>query len=150
MKLFKDSLQRDWTIEINVFAVKRIKAKLDIDLLDATKGDLLLSLADDPVSLCNLLWVLCEEEATKRGISDEDFGRSLAGDAIDRATTAFLEALVDFFPSGKRRILQTMLARQEKFREHASKRALETIESPQLTAAMEKRVEDACQEVLRQ
>jgi hypothetical protein len=149
MKIFKDALQRDWTVSINVLAVKRIKAKLDIDLLDSTKGELLLSLADDPVSLCDMLWILCEEEATKRGIGDEDFGRSLAGDAIDRATTAFLEELVDFFPSGKRRILETMLACLKTFQALASNRALAMMDSPELTARMERQVEAAIQEVLK-
>ena len=43
-----------------------------------------------------------DEAAEKQKISDEDFGRGLGGDAIDSATTALLEELVDFFPQRRR------------------------------------------------
>jgi hypothetical protein len=46
--------------------------------------------------------------------TDEEFGRSMAGDAIDFATTALLEELVDFFPRDRRRLLSKALEKLKK------------------------------------
>ena len=39
------------------------------------------------------------------------FGRSMAGDAIDHATTSFLEEMVDFFPRSRRALLTKALGK---------------------------------------
>lgn len=105
MRAFKDSEGREWIIEINVAAVKRVRDLLGEDLLQAVGGDLVERLADDPVLLCDVLYVLCKPKADERGVSDEDFGRSMVGDVIGNATTAFIEELVDFFPAPRRGLL---------------------------------------------
>jgi hypothetical protein len=46
---------------------------------------------------------LCKDQADKQSISDEDFGRALAGDAITQAADAFVEELIDFFPDARAR-----------------------------------------------
>ena len=61
--------------------------------------------------LCDVVYAACTPEADARSVTDEDFGRAMAGDAIELATTALLEELVDFFPLGKRRLLQKALAK---------------------------------------
>jgi hypothetical protein len=43
------------------------------------------------------------DEADAKQISDEDFGRCLAGDAITAAADAFVEELIDFFPEARAR-----------------------------------------------
>ena len=126
MKTFKDNAGRDWTVAINIDAIKRVKGLLEVDLLEAVEGKLLERLVGDPVLLCDVVYCLCKPEADAKAVSDEDFGRSMAGDAIDRATTALLEELVDFFPSRRRRLLAKALEK------------LRTLESMALTAAQEK------------
>ena len=109
MRTFKDNADRTWTVAVNVTAVKRVRALLDIDLYavinDGIKG--LAAIVSDPVKLADVLYVLCQEEADKRQVSDEDFGRSLAGDAIFRAADAFVEAVIDFFPDARARATLT-------------------------------------------
>ncbi len=96
---FNDTLGRTWTVTINVDAIRRVRALLDINLLDAIEGKLLERLVTDPVLLCDILFALVQPEAHAKNISDEDFGKSLGGDVLDHATSALLEELVDFFPS---------------------------------------------------
>lgn len=103
MKSFTDNQGRTWGIVINVDAIKRVRSLLQIDLLGIVEGKLVEELIRDPVKLCDVVYVLCKPEADARSISDEDFGRAMAGDAIDNATTALLEELVDFFPSPRDR-----------------------------------------------
>jgi hypothetical protein len=63
----------------------------------------LSKLVSDPVTLADVLYCLCKDQAEKQSISDEDFGRALAGDAITQAADAFVEELIDFFPDARAR-----------------------------------------------
>lgn len=132
MHTFKDATGRDWVIAVNVDAVKRLRgSELKIDLLAVIepKDDLLRRLADDPVLLCDVLYVLCAEEAKTRGVSDEDFGRGLAGEAIDRATAALLEEIADFFRDGRRLTLRKVLAKMGEAEAAAGRMAAERIDA---------------------
>ena len=105
MHSFVDNSRRNWEVAINVTAVKRIRGLLGIDLYalvdDGFKS--LSKLVADPVSLADVLYCLCKDQADKQSISDEDFGRALAGDAITQAADAFVEELIDFFPDARAR-----------------------------------------------
>jgi len=105
MKTFTDTAGRTWTVAVHVDSIKRVKSLLDVNLLDAVEGKLLEKLVADPVLLCDILYCLCKPQADAQGVSDEDFGRAMAGDAIEQATAAMLEELVDFFPSRRRALL---------------------------------------------
>jgi len=105
MKTFTDSTGRAWSLAINVDAVKRVKALVNVDLLETVEGKLIERLVADPVLLCDIVFCLCKPQADQLGVSDEDFGRAMAGDAIEAATAAMLEELVDFFPSRRRALL---------------------------------------------
>ena len=111
MQTFNDNSGRTWSLTINVDAIKRVRGLLDVDLMQALDGprNLLERLVTDPVLLCDVVYVLCKPEADPRKVSDEDFGRAMAGDAIDAATTALLEELVGFFPQAKRQVLRKAL-----------------------------------------
>ena len=105
MHSFVDNSRRRWEVAINVAAVKRIRGLLGIDLYalvdDGFKS--LSKLVSDPVTLADVLYCLCKDQADKQSISDEDFGRALAGDAITQAADAFVEELIDFFPDARAR-----------------------------------------------
>ena len=105
MHSFVDNSRRTWEVAINVAAVKRIRGLLGIDLYalvdDGFKS--LSKLVADPVSLADVLYCLCKDQADKQSISDEDFGRALSGDVITQAADAFVEELIDFFPDARAR-----------------------------------------------
>ena len=105
MHSFVDNSRRTWEVAINVTAVKRIRGLLGIDLYSLVDDGFksLSKLVSDPVSLADVLYCLCKDQADKQSISDEDFGRALAGDAITQAADAFVEELIDFFPDARAR-----------------------------------------------
>jgi len=112
MRSFKDNADRTWTITLNVYAVKKVRDLLQVDLLDLSDsgGDeakpdngLLYRLIADPVLLVDVLYVICQDQADGANVTDEQFGRAMAGDVIDAATRAFLEELADFTPSPRDR-----------------------------------------------
>ena len=114
MHIFKDNRGQEWQIVLNVYEMKRIRAALGIDLVNvialdkdgAVKVDLIDRVANDPCLLVDILWVLVEGQAKEIGVSDVEFGSALAGEAIENATKAFLDELVDFFPGAKRLFLK--------------------------------------------
>jgi hypothetical protein len=103
MKVFKDNAGREWTVEINVAALKRVKSLAEVDLLGVLDGTLVERLIRDPVLLCDAVYAICKPQADEREVTDEDFGRAMAGDAIEHATGALLEELVSFCPSPRDR-----------------------------------------------
>lgn len=137
MKTFKDNAGRTWSVSVNVDAMKRVRSLLGVNLMEAVDGKLLEKLASDPVLLCDVIYSLCKPEADSKGISDEDFGKAMAGDAIEHATTAFLEDLVDFFPFAKRRLLAKALEKLKTLEAKILNVAQERLESPELEAEME-------------
>ncbi|MCE7974803.1 MAG: hypothetical protein DYG92_10870 [Leptolyngbya sp. PLA1] len=105
MRQFKDNAGRTWTVEINVAALKRVRGLTGIDLMQVIEGTLIEKLIRDPVLLCDVVYAICKTEADTRTppVSDEEFGRAMAGDAIEAATSAVLEELVGFCPSPRDR-----------------------------------------------
>ena len=109
MKTFKDNAGRTWQIAMNVTAAKRVRSILDVDLLQlgSEAGNpadhLFTRLHTDPCFLVDVLYVVCKPEADAQGITDEQFGEAMAGDAIDQATKALLEEIVGFSPSPRDR-----------------------------------------------
>lgn len=137
MKTFTDNAGRDWQVCVNVDTFRRVRSVLDVNLMGAVQGDLLEELSTDPILLCNVLYVVCREQADERDVSDEDFGRAMGGDAIESATVALLEELVDFFPSRRRRVLARALAKLRTVEERAIEYAEARLDSPELDRRIE-------------
>jgi hypothetical protein len=136
VKTFKDNADRTWTVTVNVDAIKRVRSLLSIDLMEAVEGKLIERLIGDPILLCDVIYCVCKEDADAKGITDEEFGRAMAGDAIELATTALLEELVDFFPQGKRQLLRKALAKLETLQETMLAVVSERLDSPELDAEL--------------
>ena len=134
MKSFTDNLGRTWTLVVNVAAIKRVRALCGVDLNAIVEVDkdnnpsaeLLERLSTDPVLLVDVLYAVCKTECDQKGVSDEDFGAAMAGDAIEQATAALLDEVVDFFPTAKRAALQKILAATRRI-EALAKKKLENI-----------------------
>ena len=137
MKTFKDNVGRTWNLQINIDAIKRVRSLLDVNLLDAVDGKLLERLCSDPVLLCDVLYALVKPEADSKNVTDEGFGRGMAGDAIEHATTALLEELTDFFPQARRRILKKALGKLKTFEERAIAVADKRLDDPELDREIE-------------
>lgn len=100
MKQFTDAKGNAWSLTINISTVKRCLDLLGINLLEPEKGDppLLVRFTDE-ILLCDIIYCLCKDQADQKGITDEDFGKSLDGESILRASNAFYEELIHFFQS---------------------------------------------------
>ena len=144
MKTFRDNKRRVWTLEVNVAAIKRVRGLCKVDLNSIVEVDaenrptahLLEQLSSDPVLLVDVLYAICKPEADKLGVSDEDFGESMAGDAIEQATEALLDEIVDFFPSAKRQVMKKILNATRRFEEIARTRLDRILQDEQFEAKL--------------
>lgn len=93
MHAFTDNLGRVWTLTINVSQDKRCRALAGVNLFALVERDTapLAGLLADPVKLADVLYVLCKDQADAAKVTDEDFGRGLAGDTFRLAADAFVE-----------------------------------------------------------
>lgn len=138
MRTFKDNAGRTWTISLTVSAVKRVRDLAKIDLLDLANGRVIERIAADPVTLCDALYAACKPQADAEGITDEAFGEAMAGDAIEHASKALVEELIQFFPNARERaalsrVVQTMDAAMDRARTLVERR----IESGEIERAIE-------------
>ena len=140
MRTFKDNTGREWQIALSIGSAKRIKDALGIDLLDPSGVQ---RLADSPYDVANTLFVLCQEQATAAGISDEQFGGKLSGDSIDDATDALMLEIVDFFPKRQREALRTLLAKLGTAKDAAANLATTKVNSPQMDQAIQRAMQKA-------
>ena len=149
MKSFTDNTGRTWTLSVTVGTIKRVRALCGVDLaniitLEAGKQpkvDLLERLASDPVLLVDVLYAVCKPEADAKNITDEEFGRAMAGDAIELATAALLDEVIDFFPEAKRQVFRKILDATRRF-EVKSKQALtELLTDPELDGKIDAALE---------
>jgi len=84
---------------LDIATVKRVRDYLDVDLLEPENGKppLLTKLGTDVILLCDVIYCIVKPQADEAGITDEQFGAVLDGDAILNAQKAFYEELIDFF-----------------------------------------------------
>ena len=107
MKIWKDAEGHAFETKITVAEIRDVKTELGINLMDIATGDLLQKISEDVILLCDILYVINRSQAKEYGIDDVQFGRNLYGDALEEATRAFMEEMINFFPNQRTRQLLT-------------------------------------------
>jgi len=145
LKTFTDNAGRNWTVALNVDALKRVRSLCTVDLMEIVSdgGKLLDRLMADPVLLCDVVFALCKEEAESKNVSDTDFGKAMAGDPIEHATQALLEEIVGFFPNRTQRdVLGKVLDKMRRYADLAGELAKAKVDDPELDERMRKAIEE--------
>lgn len=111
MAQFTDDAYHTWTLRIDIAAIRRVRALHGIDLAKVfASRDAFEALYSDIVLLVDVIYTICKPQADELGITDEQFGAGLAGDALGRAIHAFEEAAIEFLPESRRRgVLRQMI-----------------------------------------
>jgi len=129
MNVFKDKLGRTWDVDINVSIIKHIRKQFNLDLSKfitfegkTPKSEMLEKLAADPCLLVDVIFLICKAQADEREITDEDFGRAMAGDAIEDATDCLLDAIVEFLPAANRKVYGSILSASRAFQKEATEK----------------------------
>lgn len=129
MRTFKDRDGREWEIVIDLPAVKLVKQLAGVDILAGgdDKAPLFGGMLDEPVKLVDCLYVLCRRQAEARKLTDEDFGRAFSGEAIEAATDALTQELIDFFPPRRREAVRDFLLKAKRISERRLDRGAELL-----------------------
>src|SRR5262245_305405 len=96
MATFVDATGRRWRVHLEP-AVQRLRSWLEVDLprLVHWPKALAETFFGDRARLADILWCCCADEALAIGMTDEDFGRMLAG-CSKRAAQALGDAVMDY------------------------------------------------------
>jgi hypothetical protein len=132
-RVFTDYDGRPWAIEITLPEVRRIKQALEANLLELVdvQGDLFKRATTDVMFLVDLLFVVCQPQAVALGVTDEQFGAAMRGDAIEQAFDALFLAVADFFPKERRSLLESLHSRLNRYGTMAQTIAAEKINQPE-------------------
>ncbi len=143
MKTFRDNTGREWTVAVDISAARRVRDLLGLDLVGKGAPEVFERLVADPIVLCDVLFAVCKPEADRLGVTDEDFGRAMAGDAVEHAARALLEELADFTPNVRdreraRRIVAAIYALAERTRDALDAKTAEAIRAAETAAPGER------------
>jgi hypothetical protein len=116
MRTFKDNANREWTIDLTIGAMNRVRDDLGIDLLaphdkPGDKSDerarnvkfkgrqaLLISVLNlDASLLFDVIYVILKPQLEKAQVSQAEFVESMGGDAAYNAYKSFHDEWSDFF-----------------------------------------------------
>ncbi len=140
MASFKDAQDREWTVRIDVNALKAVRDELDFDLLTQQGAEQLAKLAADPILLVATLYVLCKDQIDERELSPEEFGAAFLGEAIAEAVDALMEGMIGFFPERQRRILMRVKEKSNQAVEQALAKVEAALDSGEMARTIEDRI----------
>jgi hypothetical protein len=147
---FTDADGREWRLSLTINDIRRIRKEVDVDLADV--GETTMERLGDPVMLVDVLHCLLHSECQSRGLDAVAFARSMRGDTLDQASTALLDAVIDFFPSRRRQFLLTLRDKSEALGKRMQERDQAILESDRLDrwveaeiAAADRRLEQRLQ-----
>ena len=114
MKTFTDAAGRTWTLALTLGTAMKVKAKLDIDLLQPEAGDppLLTRLGTDEMLLGEVLCAMLEGQFETHKVTEDDVRAAFDGNTLLGAQKAFYEELIGFFRSRGRNDRAKAVAKQ--------------------------------------
>ena len=143
MANFSDLNGRNWVVTLDVYSIKQIKKELEIDLLDEKVHETLQRIAEDIVIAIDVLYLALKEQLDTANISDVEFGRSLAGDCLNDAVGALVEALVDFFPNPrKREFMKKMWEKATSHMDRSHQEMIAILDDERIDSKLESQMEE--------
>jgi hypothetical protein len=106
MPSFIDDEKRTWNLRVDVNIIRRVRSATGIDLARVlTTASGREAMHDDVVLFVDVLWLMVSDQAQTKGVTPEQFGVALTGDALGAAAIAFEEAIVEFLPESQGRAI---------------------------------------------
>jgi len=145
MRSFEDKNKKKWNIELTVGTAHRVLGECDVDLINIVtlapdgkpQTSTLERIASDPILLVNVLFSLCKEQAKEAGVDDFGFASLFDAGAIESASEALMEEIINFSQPAKRKALTRIYRTTRDFAEKMEKQLDEVLNSPELDAEIE-------------
>ena len=99
MKTFKDNMDEQFTLELSLPEIRRIRGVIGLDVFNPQHHMQILNSLTDRLTF---VWLLCEEQAKRLELNCDQFEERMQGlrqgiAVSDEVSNAFLEELADFF-----------------------------------------------------
>ena len=128
MQRFTDVTGREWPVEINFSALRRVKDLAKLDLLDPEQ---LKTLGGDLLVMPNVLFAVVKPTADQLSIGDEAFADLLVP-VFDDAIGSFFQELEDFFRRLGRTALATLIQEILTWRKTQEEAATSLVTDPEV------------------
>ena len=147
MQSFKDKNGKSWDIELNIGTARKIKSRCDIDIENVVTFNkqnqpqdvsILERLSGDAILLFNVIFAICEDQVTTAGMTEESFAELFNGDAIEAATEALLDEIINFSRPAKRKVLIQLRQISKNYSEKAGKELEKILSDPKFKQEVEK------------
>lgn len=145
-----DGLGNEWTTEINVNTIRRVKEIAAVNLMDALDGHVLHRLSEDPEAMAKTLWAICKPQADAKNVNDAAFAEGLTGEALEQAGSALIEALIRFFPKSRREVLRRVWEEINNGEASVVQMAMEKLDSETMKATISQIVQNASNQIDQQ
>lgn len=145
MRTYRDAQNHEWTLSIDIATAKRLRAVLQLDINDLTNDnqrDFLQRLAD-PIFMADVLFVTLRPQADRLNVSDEDFGSAHTLETLETAIEIWWDALLDFFPSRLKEVLQVVVQEARRVGTAAKGMAQRAIETGKMQTALSAAADEA-------
>ena len=138
MQSFKDKSGKTWSFDLNIASWRRVKSETGIDLADLTPSDgkTMLDKLADPVTLMEVLYVLCVPAADRHDIKGEDFMSGMSMQTVESAADALLEEIANFSLPATRNLLMRLLKSSKKFVEKRNEQLEQALASQEMESSL--------------
>lgn len=115
MRTFTDGAGRTWTLSLTIGSAKRVKDKLDINILEPEMGEppLITRLGTDLLLLGNVICCLLEPQFEAHNVTADDVYDAFNGDTLFAAQKAFYEEMIDFFRKDRPNLSRAVAAQMK-------------------------------------
>lgn len=134
---FTDRAGNEWTLAFTIGNARSIKQKLKLDFANVWDGVALKAIGTDQDKLVSVLWMLCQEQASERSLTEEKFLDLFTGSVIEAAGLALEEAIVLFCQPASRPALRASLDQSQKAMRRVGQTAEAKVQSDKFTAVVE-------------
>jgi len=147
---FVDQRGRTWRLELNYSLAKRLREVTGLDFVNYQDGKALLAIHDSDEKLVQVLWLLCEPQATEASVGEEEFGTGLGGDALEQAIEALEQALINFSRPARRQAMQAIRDKAHELVAAQTDLAATKLRSPKVKQLMEAKMQEVSDQIDRQ
>lgn len=109
MQTFKDLSGQEWLVSLNIGICRKVLAITGLDFANAHDGKAVSEIQAYDGKMVQVLWVLLEDQATKRGIDEDAFAMLLDGNVLEEAQGAIEAAILGFTRPERRAAMQAIL-----------------------------------------
>jgi hypothetical protein len=145
MASFKDRLDRTWLIRLTAVELKKVKDEFKLNLAEwACKDNTLLErISNDPILLVDLLSCLLEDQIKQYGFNEHQFAEGIVGVGIENAANALVEALVNFSPPQRGRVIRAVWNKMTATEDWVTEKSLGNLEALDVQALLEAEMAEA-------